>query len=41
MNADHLQLIDDCEARESCLRPLTGEQVTKLEEIWERATARG
>jgi hypothetical protein len=56
---DQLQLVDDCEQRESRLtdwergfvdnvkarleagRPLTPLQVKTLDEIWERATARG
>lgn len=59
MDDDTLQLIEDCEARESRLddwsikfvdslkrqleagRALTANQREKLDEIWERATARG
>lgn len=57
--AEHLQMIEDCEQRESRLtewdcgfldsikrrlgddRALTPKQSDKLDEIWERATARG
>lgn len=57
--SEYLQLIEDCEARESRLsdwdrqfldsiknqladgRPLSRKQTDKLDEIWERATARG
>ena len=58
-NAEHQQLVDDCEARESRLSDwersfvdsmkarlasntsLTAAMAAKLDEIWERATARG
>lgn len=57
--SEYLQLIEDCEARESRLsewdgtfldsikkqiengRSLSPKQIEKLDEIWERATARG
>lgn len=56
---EHLQMVEDCEARESRLtdwerdfidsirrrlesgRPLVGNQITTLDDIWERVTARG
>lgn len=59
MNDDHLQLIEDCENRESRLSDwdrsfldsikrqlegggtLTEKQSDKLDEIWERVTAKG
>lgn len=59
MDDDTMQLIEDCEARESRLsdwdrsfidsikhqlaagRALTEKQAAKLDDIWERATARG
>ena len=58
-NAEHQQLVDDCEARESRLSDwergfidslkarlashaaLTTTQAQKLDEIWERVTAKG
>lgn len=57
--SEYLQLIEDCEARESRLsewdgqfldsikrqvgegRHLSPKQIEKLDEIWERATAKG
>lgn len=57
--SEYLQLIEDCEARESRLsewdaqfiesikrqlgeaRHLSPKQIAKLDEIWERATAKG
>jgi hypothetical protein len=59
VNAEHQQLIDDCEARESRLGnwdrefvdsvkarlasggSLSPKQAAKLDEIWERVTAKG
>ena len=59
MDNEHLQLIEDCEAREDRLDDwsrgfidslkrrlesgfaLTDRQAEKLDDIWERATARG
>lgn len=59
MTTEHMQLIEDCEARESRLddwaanfidsirrqlesgSALTANQIEKLDEIWERATAKG
>jgi hypothetical protein len=58
-NAEHQQLVDDCEAREQRLsdwergfvdsmkarlasgRALTDTQASKLEEVWNRVTAKG
>ena len=58
-NAEHQQMVDDCEARESRLsewerdfidslkhrlasgQALTTNQAGRLDEVWEKATARG